>query len=97
MTSEGQNQFVKTLESIFAHTEDSDSLSSLPVSLFYGQINDIETINAEENIKQFEKRLFELKNNLQVIFNLFKDYETAIISKRAQRSQVTIRELGGIK
>lgn len=96
-SAEGQKQFVQTLESIISNSDDESSLSALPVTLFYNQINDIEAVDAQDSVKQFEKRLFELKNNLQVIFNLFKEYEAVMIAKKAKKSQISIRETGVTK
>lgn len=91
-SAEGQKQFIQTIENIFGYMEDTKALVTTPVTIFYNKINQIRATSREDNIKQFEKYLFELKNNTQILFNLFKDYEAAIISQRAMQSQKSIRE-----
>lgn len=90
-STEGQKQFIETLNEIIENVESDRSLTSLPVMMFYQEISQAEFPNKEEHLKFFEKKLFKLKNDLQILFSLYKDYHSFVISQKARASQKSIR------
>jgi ADP-heptose:LPS heptosyltransferase len=70
----GQNTetFIKCLDFLI-HAGQDDTLPSAALGLLEGRIENITSTDAQENINQIEKYLFELKSDLQMLTNIFGD------------------------
>ncbi len=62
------NSFLTYLGDLMQLTH-GDSIASNLVRIFEGNIENIESLNTEQNMQQIENHLFELKSHLQVLMN----------------------------
>lgn len=73
--------FVMNLGKLIAHI-DSESLVQIPVSMFKSKIEAINVKSFEENSKEVEVLLYELKSDMQKILQCLKDLEVQINSSK---------------
>jgi len=75
------HDFIASLN-LLLHKCDQEYIVALPLLIFRAKIENIETANIEENIKEVEILLHELKNDIQKVFNCIKETEIFIENKK---------------
>jgi hypothetical protein len=79
----GSRDFVINLGKLISHV-DSESLVQIPVSMFKSKIEAINASTFEENTKEVEILLYELKSDMQKILQCLKDLEEQINSRKME-------------
>lgn len=69
-SSENRKNFISYLDELISYSS-SDGLVNCPVTLFAAKIENISETDPEENLKEIEKALFQLKTNLQKLTVIF--------------------------
>jgi ADP-heptose:LPS heptosyltransferase len=75
--------FVMNLGKLISHI-DSDSLVQIPVSMFKTKIESVNSRSPEENLKEVEVLLYELKNDMQKILQCLKELEAQVGSNKME-------------
>jgi ADP-heptose:LPS heptosyltransferase len=75
--------FVMNLGKLFSHVE-SESLVQIPVSMFKSKVEAINAKTFEENTKEVEVLLYELKSDMQKILQCLKELEVQINSSKME-------------
>jgi ADP-heptose:LPS heptosyltransferase len=76
-------EFVMNLGKLISHV-DSESLVQIPVSMFKGKIETINAKSFEENTKEVEVLLYELKSDMQKILQCLKELEEQINASKME-------------
>ena len=80
-SQDGLNQFIQYLDTLIMAGASSSCVGNI-LKYFEGEIENIDSDNADDNISKIEAKLFELKSNLQ----LFTNYLSFIVEKPTQTS-----------
>lgn len=89
-SNDNKRNFVHYLDELISYSN-SDGLLNCPVSLFAGRIENISTTDPEQNLKQIETSLFQLKTNLQklaVIFETLIQSSQTSVPRKEQETQL---------
>ena len=73
--------FALSLDSLFEYCK-KDNLVSLAVLIFRSKIENLPKTSLNENIKDVEKLLYELKNNIQIIFESIRELENRFTEQK---------------
>ncbi|MBY0412690.1 MAG: hypothetical protein K2Q18_00925, partial [Bdellovibrionales bacterium] len=76
-------EFVMNLGKLISHVE-SESLVQIPVSIFKSKVESINAKSFEENAKEVEMLIYELKSDLQKILQCLKELEVQINSSKME-------------
>ena len=84
--------FVEALERLLTNCF-SENLSALAPIFFRAKLEALNATSMNENLKEVEVLLYELKDNLQVCFNTYKEIENHTISEVKAESREALREV----
>lgn len=93
-TKKSSKEFVNNLSRLISHI-DNNSMSQIPIMMFKAKIESINVRSFEENAKEVEILLYELKSDMQKVLTCLKEIEVNVNSSKMEN--LVTRTLESVK